>query len=173
MERITIMLRIILIFSVISIFILISTSESKAGVAGACCTNLPEDDCSVETESECDGASDFFLSPGLPCSPNPCILDPDSTQDCCVEQSSTTGCNDSGCESIVCDEDPFCCFFEWDAQCVGEAEELCGTLCGGSGGPVVIVPTMGQWGMIFASIILGLIGIFALIREKKINQYLD
>jgi len=69
--------------------------------------------------------------------------------------------------------DPFCCLDRWDNVCVDEAMELCGGLCGGSEGPVVIVPTMGQWGIIFASIILGIIGIVAIIRERNLNKYFE
>ena len=40
-------------------------------------------------------------------------------------------------------------------------------------GPTVIVPTMNQWGIIFASIFLGVIGIVAIIREKNMGRYFD
>ena len=45
----------------------------------------------------------------------------------------------------------------------------CGTFCADecpapAPGPTVIVPTMTQWGIIFASIFLGVIGIVAIIR---------
>ncbi len=39
--------------------------------------------------------------------------------------------------------------------------------------PTVIVSTMGQWGIIFASIVLGAIGIVAIIREKNMGRYMD
>ena len=46
----------------------------------------------------------------------------------------------------------------------------CGTVCADScptTGPVTIIPTMGQWGMIFASIILGIFAVVALRRRIK------
>lgn len=45
--------------------------------------------------------------------------------------------------------------------------------CSSDPGPTVIVPTMNQWGIIFASIFLGAIGIVAIIREKNLDKYLD
>ena len=62
----------------------------------------------------------------------------------------------------------------------GGASEIgcnwCGTFCADScpaTGPVSVVPTMNQWGMIFAGLALGIIGIFAVSRERKINRYFD
>jgi len=52
----------------------------------------------------------------------------------------------------------------------------CGTFCADecpSEEPAVIIPTMGQWGIIFASILLGAIGIVAIIRERNMGRYMD
>ena len=38
-------------------------------------------------------------------------------------------------------------------------------------GPIAVVPTMGQWGIIFASILLGVFGVLAILREKKLGIY--
>jgi hypothetical protein len=48
--------------------------------------------------------------------------------DCCSE-NSTAGCLDVGCCDIVCDMDPYCCDFRWDAICASEADATCGELC--------------------------------------------
>jgi hypothetical protein len=34
------------------------------------------------------------------------------------------------CLMEICFEDPYCCFVEWDQQCDGEAQQLCGQVCG-------------------------------------------
>jgi len=47
---------------------------------------------------------------------------------------------------------------------VDEANELCGDLCPDiPQGPIVIVPTLNEWGLIFTALI---IGIYAVIRLK-------
>jgi len=40
----------------------------------------------------------------------------------------------SSCVQDVCDFDDYCCNTDWDAQCVDEADEICGGICGGGGG---------------------------------------
>lgn len=128
---------------------------------GACCSTTEE--CSVVNFVECESGGGISRAPGTDCEPDPCVID--GVGDCCSEHG-TTGCEDSECQSTVCDIDPFCCFVEWDNICVEEAEDLCGDLCAVSG-PVAVVPTMGQWGMVIASIILGF---FAVIRLWRIRD---
>lgn len=58
--------------------------------------------------------------------------------DCCV----TGGPNDPGCqvpsvEACVCGLDPFCCNNDWDGQCVDEAIEACGAVCGECGNGII------------------------------------
>ena len=36
--------------------------------------------------------------------------------DCCTD-NGTAGCDDEGCETAVCDLDPYCCNVSWDANC--------------------------------------------------------
>jgi len=131
---------------------------------GACCSGV--DTCTILTEFTCSETnSDFYQGDGTVCQPNPCI--PDSTDDCCSTHQST-GCDSSVCQDIVCAVDDLCCQSDWDSLCVQEAEELCGNECvEPPSGPVVIIPTMGQWGMIFASIILGIFAVFAIRRRIK------
>ena len=50
------------------------------------------------------------------------------SSNCCFNNGSP-GCADTNCQDDVCDVDPFCCNTSWDGICVGEAEDLCGTLC--------------------------------------------
>ncbi len=40
------------------------------------------------------------------------------------------------CVMTVCSRDPYCCSSNdaWDAECVGEAVQLCAKTCGGTGG---------------------------------------
>lgn len=48
--------------------------------------------------------------------------------DCCTAHAAA-GCDDCGCCGMVCDNDPFCCNFEWDVLCAGEALAGCGNVC--------------------------------------------
>ncbi|MHC4126584.1 MAG: dockerin type I domain-containing protein [Planctomycetota bacterium] len=49
--------------------------------------------------------------------------------DCCIWRAPAVGCVDATCEALVCAEDPFCCDFSWDEDCVELARMLCGDLC--------------------------------------------
>jgi len=44
----------------------------------------------------------------------------------CLMPKTGPGCGDSECCTSVCDEDPTCCIWEWDAGCALLAAELCG-----------------------------------------------
>lgn len=50
----------------------------------------------------------------------------------CCEANDGTGCEDMSCESVVCDEDPYCCNTEWDLVCGQLAATLnaCDAACG-------------------------------------------
>jgi len=48
-----------------------------------------------------------------------------------------------------------------DADCDGALS------CRGDGGPLVIIPTMTEWGMIFATIILGMFAVLRLRRKAS------
>ena len=150
-------------------------SECITPGSGACCDFTGDNAIceNVEQGSQCmvvDNLQIIFVE-GKTCSDNPCEESPDSTGECCSSHEST-GCNVSECEAAVCDFDPYCCFIEWDGQCVFETESLCGNLCtGGPSGPIAVVPTMGQWGIIFASILLGAFGVIAILREEKLGNY--
>ncbi|MHC5028842.1 MAG: hypothetical protein ACYTGR_18995, partial [Planctomycetota bacterium] len=48
----------------------------------------------------------------------------------CCESNGTPFCDDAACCETVCAADAFCCDIEWDSICAGEADELCGGLCG-------------------------------------------
>jgi len=41
------------------------------------------------------------------------------------------------CVQDICDEDPFCCFGQWDSICQEEVGEICGTPCPGCGNGIV------------------------------------
>ncbi len=57
---------------------------------------------------------------------------PAGVSNCCTPHVGG-GCDDPVCSETVIDFD-FECFFAWDSVCVGWAEDMCGSLCGGSGG---------------------------------------
>lgn len=118
--------------------------------------------CDEETDS-CPGVpNDSFCDGGLICNESgECVEPPPPMGACCIdggevcEFMEAQGCDgdsvfvgvDESCEPNPCVEPP--------------------------PGPTVVVPTMNQWGIIFASIILGAIGIVALIREKNMGKYFD
>ncbi len=52
------------------------------------------------------------------------------SSNCCIPNGGP-GCDDSACESAVCEVDHFCCAASWDFFCAVEAQELCPELCGG------------------------------------------
>ncbi len=65
------------------------------------------------------------------------------TGDCCLKHDGPS-CSDAACCDRVCAVDSFCCSGEWDEQCAGKANDLCGdaqsnycfeTWCPGDGGP--------------------------------------
>lgn len=46
----------------------------------------------------------------------------------CCQPAQDAGCGDLVVEVCVCTQDPYCCFVEWDAQCVDQVSALgCGT----------------------------------------------
>ena len=53
--------------------------------------------------------------------------------DCCAA-NGTPSCDNLACCIEICLADPFCCIFEWDGNCADMAYDLCGNLCGESGG---------------------------------------
>ena len=152
--------RLILALLVVSCLYLVSTIDSQAGTTGsASCESGEcqgnEDDCFACSDggTECWWDGDFCRNPGACCFTNP----PSTTPECVV----ISGFN---CENEFSGE-----YFGDDSTCVeitcGEPEP--------PAGPSFIVPTMGQWGMILASIILGAIGILGIMREKNLNKYIN
>ncbi|HEY3243559.1 MAG TPA: DUF6531 domain-containing protein, partial [Phycisphaerae bacterium] len=59
---------------------------------------------------------------------------PGPGSNCCFAHAGV-GCDDAACQAIVCGADSFCCNTSWDSICAGEAQAMCGALCGGGGGP--------------------------------------
>ena len=55
--------------------------------------------------------------------------------DCCAAHGGP-GCDDSTCESCVCDIDPVCCLTPWDVVCSAEAANDCAIAC-----PCGVTPT--------------------------------
>lgn len=62
-----------------------------------------------------------LLCPDIDCPGSECY---DATGDC-FSANGTPGCQDGFCCDAVCARDPECCFYEWDALCATEAEEIC------------------------------------------------
>ena len=162
----------------ISVFFAVNSDAGPpVPIEGACCINVPSGECiTADSEPQCNMQGGFFFASET-CAENPCDEPTDSTGDCCVDSTAggmptfTTGCNNSECELAVCQEDAFCCLVFWDNQCVDEAQQLCGSLCpGGTPGPQFVVPTMGQWGMITVTVLLGFFAVITLRRKKQDNS---
>jgi len=49
----------------------------------------------------------------------------------CCTANGGIGCDDPECQAAVCAVDSFCCAVQWDSICAGEAQAMCGDLCGG------------------------------------------
>jgi len=154
------MYRLLLILGLmLSVFIFTNTTDVQAG-AFACDADecIAEDDC-LNLGNCAVGGGDS----GIPCAwIGECVGSPGQEPGAC--------CGGEMCVEVVED------------GCVGGPVVFlgAGTTCEPvnpclegppSAGPTVIVPTMTQWGIIFASIILGAIGIVAIIREKNMDRY--
>ena len=76
-------------------------------VDGFCCSNSWDEQC-VETATDlCDGLACPGFQP-------------------CGELYPEPGCDDQTCCRLVCDHDWFCCYIEWDQQCVAIQDAICG-----------------------------------------------
>jgi hypothetical protein len=53
---------------------------------------------------------------------------PGGISTCCTPHGSM-GCDDAGCEGLVCAAVPLCCAVGWDGACAAAAVDLCGGLC--------------------------------------------
>jgi len=79
------------------------------------------------TASTC-GEADFNTKISVLCPDCPT----ESSSNCCVPNVSP-GCDDPGCEALICGMDPFCCDVSWDGLCAGAAEDLCDACLPGFG----------------------------------------
>ena len=110
----------------------------------ACCQAVCAADpfcCNVEWDSICAGdAADLCGNPACP------------GEGSCFEANGTPGCDDPVCCNKICLIDPFCCEFEWDSICAGEAADVCPPPCpadiDGSGdvGVKDLLFLLGAWG---------------------------
>jgi hypothetical protein len=91
-------------------------------------------ECTTGTLAEdclCPGVCVGGDNDGVACDVGPGGSDTDCTvtASTCCSASGGMGCDDSTCETAVCDADPYCCDTEWDSVCAGEAATLCADLC--------------------------------------------
>lgn len=150
---------------IIGCFYLTSTVNTKAGTmmmpnscTDAQCQEEDNcDDCALQLEEECwwdEQGGGECRNPGA----------------CCFEEGDIE-------PVIICEVvSGFNCPNELQGEYFGDGVSCEEITCGEEeppAGPIVIVPTMTQWGIIFASIVLGAIGIVAIIRERNIEKYMD
>jgi hypothetical protein len=158
------MIRVLLIFGILCSLFLIANSESEAQIpSGACC--LPSDECVNITSAECSLSGGSYQGDGIlcigPCSPTPTPTPPASTGACCFPEGFGRICSVEGEEE--CNSIDGAIFQGLGTEC---AEIECPTQEEPSG-PITIIPTMGQWGMILATIILGLFAVLKLRRRTE------
>ncbi len=81
-----------------------------------CCNTSWDSICANEAISLC-GPCDGTLFPV-------CVNQSPVTSNCCIANGGL-GCDDAGCEGIVCGADAFCCDTSWDSICASEAQAMC------------------------------------------------
>jgi len=154
------MFRIFLILGLLCSLFLISTPESEAGNMIACC--FPDGTCDDQSTIDCDnnGGVDSGANCGVVVCPTPTPTPtPEPTGACCTGESNEICTPDvilCGCEGIFFD-DTSC----EPNPCVSPTPDP------GDGGSLVIVPTMTGWGMIFVTIILGVLAVIGLRRKAS------
>jgi len=117
-----------------------------------CSPRMPK---STDCEDACNGLVGPCTWTGAAC-----IDTPEPTGACCTGESNEICTPDviaCGCEGIFFD-DTSC----EPNPCVSPTHDP------GDGGPLVIVPTMTEWGMIFVTIILGVLAVIGL--RRKVSQ---
>ena len=110
-----------------------TTADCVCGFDSFCCEVTWDTACVDIAVAECgvgcpvcgDGSCD--VEDGESCLS--CALDCGSCEGDCCEANGSAGCGDEAVTSCVCALDPFCCQVDWDAICVGEAVEDCGSSC--------------------------------------------
>ncbi|NUQ74587.1 MAG: hypothetical protein HUU21_13615 [Polyangiaceae bacterium] len=130
------------------------TSASCSQDCGACgdgqcdggetIANCPQDCKPVCGDGECNG-NETTQSCAMDCPPvcgdGACNGD-ETAQSCAMDCSCAHPVCETGaaltpdcdpCVQMVCAQDPFCCNDNWDGQCVGEADSICGAGCCGDG----------------------------------------
>jgi hypothetical protein len=83
-----------------------------------CCDTAWDAQCVAEVDAYCSTGCGFSGGGGGSCAHDEC------------EAGGKLSASCSSCASDVCSQDAFCCNNQWDAQCVSEAEQICG-ICGG------------------------------------------
>jgi len=128
---------------------------------GACCDEIGVTDmCEVVTQAICEGRGDTYTDDGLPCDENRCFTPIGA---CCTNVEVTDAC-EPNLSQAECDNESQ--NSEW--QGAGQAcEEFLCVDPQTPTGSTVIIPTMGQWGMLLVAVVLG---IFAIIRLRSIKD---
>ncbi len=86
--------------------------------AYACC--LPSNTCEYFTNAECTGMGGVHL-PNEDCADEPFTCGfhvCHTSEDSCLNPSTSPGCSFRSCCNLVCWGDDHCCLEEWDSQCV-------------------------------------------------------
>ncbi|MBM4353817.1 MAG: formylglycine-generating enzyme family protein, partial [Deltaproteobacteria bacterium] len=91
------------------------------GCGDGACSQADGENC--ETCKEDCGCANWL---GLTCKDGQCVVVPG----CNV--SGSPGCSGCACQACVCDQDndPYCCIFHWDWDCMAQCQSECGVDCG-------------------------------------------
>jgi hypothetical protein len=115
-----------------------SCSHSECGAGGpldSSCSNCAQTVCLADPYC-CDTEWDSICVEMVPeyCGSDACIGDGGSCAHSECSEGSALAPSCSGCASIVCQNDPYCCDTEWDDICLEEVAEFCGeSACYGGG----------------------------------------
>ncbi|MCP3902112.1 MAG: hypothetical protein GY715_00630 [Planctomycetes bacterium] len=83
--------------------------------------------CLDTPETECLAQGGEMQGPLSTCATVSCQADACAvSQESCLEEHATGGCNHPACCAAVCATDVFCCDFQWDDLCAQTAGEICG-----------------------------------------------
>jgi hypothetical protein len=101
----------------------VDSSSTGASCLGACGEEAPS---GCRCDAGCVGTGECCVDYWTICGDAPAT----GLGECCGA-STTAGCSaNSACEGCICDADPYCCEFKWDAICATDAANACETACG-------------------------------------------
>ena len=103
--------------------------------AGDACDGCPSVPDAAQADGDGDSVGDACDNCTTVANTDQADADSDGVGDACEDAApccavhTAPGCEVSACQTSVCDLDPFCCDYTWDAWCVQQATDLAGDDC--------------------------------------------